>query len=334
MQFQKIKVNLGADGVDGDTWAGKVAVTAGTAIVTAGTINEVADCTVTSGSIIVTAGTIMSSGTVTGVGTVTDIAQVHNAGTVAELPDLPGGTIDKVTDCTITGGSIVMTAGTVTTQIDDLDGGTLDLLTAGTITRLEQGSVTVTSGTIAAGSIIITAGTMADVTVTSLSDLPGGTVDELTNITTVGTVADIGVIHNAGTVAGLPDLPGGTVDSITNVAGGTVQVHQKAPNPILFVTQTGTEAIGTLIAAPGADTAIYLNELSISAHEDDIDIQIAYGTAETGDGVVTRVFTKAGGGIQKSFPIASSGGKTNTALTYTIINGSGTKSINCSYWTE
>jgi len=319
VQFQKIKVNLGADGVDGDTWGGKVAVTAGTTLVTSGTVDNI--------------------GTVVGMGTINHIAQIHNSGTVAELPDLPGGTIDTVTDCTVTGGSIVITEGTITSHIDDLDGGTLDLLTAGTITRLEQGSVTVTSGTIAAGSITIIAGTMADVTVTSLSDLPGGTLDEVSVVTACTTVSEVTNLNagtitsieggtiaeitnvaaiaaiNGGTidklssgtidkvtdavVSALPDLPGGTIDTITNVDGGTVQVHQKPPNDILFITQTGTEAIGTLIAAPGADTSIYLNELSISAHEDDIDIQIAFGTAQTGDGVVTRVFTKAGNQIYK-----------------------------------
>lgn len=138
--------------------------------ITGGTINRIEG-----GSIAVTAGTfdatiVLDTGTIT-TGSLANIGQVHNAGTIAALPNIPGGTIGLVTRVgnvgtlevgtistlpNIPGGTIGvissvanLAAGTVTR----LEGGTLGVvssvanLAAGTVTRLEQGSVNVTAGT-------------------------------------------------------------------------------------------------------------------------------------------------------------------------------------------
>lgn len=152
VQFQKIKLNLGGDGVDGSTWDGKVAVTAGTigaftADIPGGTIDTISALPDLPGGTVDLITSVTTVGTVTGAGTVASVGQIHNAGTIAALPDLPGGTVDSVTEVanlakgTVTrveGGSIVVTAGTVVTTMGDLSGGTIDLLTAGTISPTQK----------------------------------------------------------------------------------------------------------------------------------------------------------------------------------------------------
>lgn len=116
-------------------------------------------------------GTVTNVGTVVGIGSISAVAQVHNAGTIAALPNVPGGTIGVVSSVTdlanlakgtitrLEGGtlgvvsSITDVANLAKGTITRVEGGTIGLissitnLAAGTVTRLEQGSINVTAGT-------------------------------------------------------------------------------------------------------------------------------------------------------------------------------------------
>jgi len=198
---------------------GSVVVTVGTVTTTigdleGGTIDLITD--LNSGSVVVTSGTL---------GSVGNVAKIHNAGTIAELPDPLG--------------SVVVTVGTVTTTMGDLSGGTIDLITSianlakGTVTALAKGTISAgTIGTVVGlgtatnlgsvtnvgtikgidsivlpdplGSVVVTVGTVT----TTMGDLSGGTIDLITDLNSgsveVTTISD--------------DLPGGTIDAVTNVA--------------------------------------------------------------------------------------------------------------------
>ena len=87
-------------------------------------------------------GTLDTIGTL---GSIGDVGVIHNAGTIAALPDSPGGTVDLVTGVGTLGS--VSNLGSVT-NIGTLKG--LDTVT--TVTDLTSGSVVVTSGTL--GSVV------------------------------------------------------------------------------------------------------------------------------------------------------------------------------------
>lgn len=95
--------------------------------------------TITSGSVSVIAGTI---------GTVANVAQVHNAGTINALPNIPGGTIGQVTN-----GTIRVTAGTVAVN-------TPGTITSGTITKNPRTTVNLLTRGSVWGTSSGTAGTM------------------------------------------------------------------------------------------------------------------------------------------------------------------------------
>lgn len=165
-------------------------------------------------------GTLLETTTVS---TVAAVGQIHNAGTVAALPDLPGGTVDLVTTVTTVGTvtgmgtlasvGVIHNAGTIA-ALPDLPGGTVDLVTLlSTVTTV---GTTTGMGTLAAVGQVHNAGTIA-----ALPDLPGGTVDQITSVSNLvkGTVTRVeggSIVVTAGTVVTtIGDLTGGTIDLIT-----------------------------------------------------------------------------------------------------------------------
>lgn len=238
---------------------------------TGGTIDEVTSIagTVTVNDISGAVGTTVVeqvTGTTT-TGSLADIAQIHDAGTVAALPDLPGGTVDLVTSVSevanLAKGTISVVEGTVTVNdisgavgttvteqvtgtvttgsladvaqihdagtvaaLPDLPGGTVDLVTSvtdvGDVSNLTKGTVTRVEG----GTIGLISSIGGTVTVNDISGAAGTTVVEMvTGTLTTGSLADVAEIHTAGTVSALPDLPGGTIDavsSVSNMVKGTV----------------------------------------------------------------------------------------------------------------
>lgn len=240
-----------------------------------GTIDQI-----TGGSIVVTAGTVtttlaLNTGTIT-TGSLAAIGQVHNAGTIAGLPDLPGGTIDQ-----ITGGSIVVTAGTVTTTL-----------------ALDTG--TITTGSLAAIGQVHNAGTVA-----ALPDLPGGTIDQITTgsiVVTAGTVtttlaldtgtittgslANIGYIHEIGTMPAISigESTGGTLDLITRVGNvGTLEV-----GTVTVSNPTGTTVTvdhGTITLSNPTGTTVQFNNGTVNLLNAGTITRLENGTI----GLVTRV---------------------------------------------
>jgi len=88
------------------------------------------------------------------------------AGEEINIGTLTLGTINLVKAGTISkveGGSIVVTAGTVTTTMGDLSGGTLDLLSDGTV-QVKGGSVVVTAGTTVISGTTPISGTVTETT--------------------------------------------------------------------------------------------------------------------------------------------------------------------------
>lgn len=293
VQFQKIKVNLGADGVDGSLWDGKVAVTAGT---------------VASGSIVVTVGTITTMPNIPG-GTITSVAEVANLakGTVTRLE---GGTVNLVTAVSnLTNGSIVVTTGTLA-SIPNIPGGTLGLVTAvtevgnlakGTITRLEGGTVTRVS----------TIGTLEVGTIAALPNLPQGSIN-----VTAGTITAGSIVVTNGTMK----LDGRTSRNVLPYGtffGGTAAG---------YATLVGSAAVGV-------GTSIWVNTIDISNPAGDVLCVVGFGTALQGTSILARgVFgTTTGKGISKSFPLAVNAGMTNQDLV-AYIGAAGTVNFNVSYF--
>lgn len=95
-----------------------------TSIESVGTLNSGTITRLEGGTI----GLISSVATVPGIGSISNVAIIHNAGTIAGLPNVPGGTLGVVSS--LTTGSIVVTAGTVSV-----------------LPNLPQGSINVTAGT-------------------------------------------------------------------------------------------------------------------------------------------------------------------------------------------
>ena len=256
-------------------------VAAGSVVVTAGTIAAHAITNLAGGSVVVTTGTIAAHAiTNLAGGTVTEVASVTN---------LVKGTITRVE-----GGSVVMTAGTVSV-----------LNTVGTVGVLNNGSVVLKSGTlttgtlqnVASGSMVQTAGTL---TTGTLQNLVSGTITAL----------------GAGTIT-----------------AGTVRQQWQPVNQVTSFGTLGTAAgslFGTISAASGAGTKHMISGLSVVVATGTVDVRLLVGTAITGGSVLTGGALPAGAGIQKSFtPPIETG--TNSELTYHFV-GAGTAFITVQYW--
>jgi hypothetical protein len=254
----------------------------------------------------------------------TGAAYVYNLGPAGSvsLGDITGGTIDQITN-----GSIVVTAGTVTTTMGDLSGGTIDLLTTGSISNLAM--------------------------------LHAGT------ITQVGTVQNIGVVHNAGTLAGGTIAGAGVVTTVSNVTNGTIRVTagtvaqsgawnvtgtvangsiavtagtiKNEPFPATQVQPAffiGTSAVGTLVSAAGAGIGIYPTSITLTPLSGTLDMCLSFGLGSTTPQVVARGNFVAGGGLTKDFSYPSFYATSNSPLTYQILGGAGTASWQVNYATK
>jgi len=265
----------------------------------------------------INAGTLTSLGTVPGIGSISAVAQVHNAGTIAGLPDLPGGTIDMLTAGTVS----MINAGTITSvgsvpgigsisaiaQVHNAgtiqagtigtvaaigqvhNAGTVAMLTAGTVTRVEQGSINVTAGTIGAatvtgGSIVVTAGTLS-----------AGTID-------AGTIKDDG-------------RPARNIVSYGTTFAATAAA---------YATLVGSASVG-------AGTSLWVNDLSIVNTNGTVTCLVGFGTATSGSNVLAKGNFGPQGGIEKPYPLAVNAGMTNQDLVV-YVGAAGTIDITVSYF--
>lgn len=191
-----------------------------------------------------------------------------------------------------------------------------------------------------------------DVDVTRLPDLTGGTVDLISNlasgtlaILTDGTVSKVGTVPGVGIVG---NLNGGTLGILTNgsivvtagtVTAGTINIGtvkldgRPAVNIASYgTTFGGTEALyGTLVAAPGTGTSIWVNDLTIVNSAGTITCLVGFGTALNGASVLAKGSFGANSGIQKSYPLAVNAATTNKDLVC-YISGAGTADFNVSYF--
>lgn len=238
------------------------------------------------------------------------------------------GTIEAVTTVSnITNGTIRVTAGTVA------------VTTPGTIT---SGSISLIAGTIGAGTLN-TLGTVSNIlagTIQNSGTVTGvGVVSAITSgtvsVNTPGTITSGSVAITAGSVVGtvLTNQNSGTL----NVGTINVGTFTNQPYPASQVQSSfaaGTALIGTLIAAAGAGTGIYINSLSLTCMSGTLDMCLSFGLGSTTNQVVNRGLYVPGGGIAMTFPHPSFYGTSNSALTYQILSGAGTASWQVTYTTK
>jgi len=255
-------------------------------------------------------GTIQNSGTVTGIGTITNIGSLTNIGTI---PNIPGGTLGILTNGTLSNSGTTTGVGTITnlgsvTNIGQLyNAGTIQAGTIGTIGNIG------TLPNLPGGSIVVTSGTINSGTITA------GTINTGTFVYTGGTLNLIGTLQ-AGTV-------------VNN--GGSVQISPKPAVNILTYGTVSSGTIGTLIAAPGAGTAINILSFAIDGDAGILgttDVCLSFGTATGGSAVLFR-----GGVINpfgQTFTQAVNGNITNTAFTWLQLANTGTVSISMTYFIQ
>lgn len=147
----------------------------------------------------------------------------------------------------------------------------------------------------------------------------------------------LGTYTAVGTGAGLP------VTEQTLLAGEdltnnrtNVGVNVSYANNILSFGTAGTAAIGTLVAAQGASTAIYVTGFSITPDSSALgtaEVCLSFGTAQTGTAVLFRgvLNTLTSQPVISNLTFPVNAGITNTPLTYLIISGAGSVAWNANY---
>ena len=361
-QYQVIKLDMGTNGVS-NPFSGTIPAVSN---LEAGTITSLQGGTVSSnilsGSITVIASTITVLPNIPGgtIGLVTRVGNVGTleVGTISTLPNIPGGTIGVVSSVTdvanlakgtitrleggtvssnILSGSIAVIAGTVESV------GTVPGI--GVVTNLTSGSVTMTVGTLTVMPNI-PGGTLG--LVTTVTNLSNGTIQSSGTTTGVGVVTSVtnlasGTLLNSGTTTGVGVvslLSAGTVTRLEqgsiNVTAGTFRQDYRPISPELtYGTIFGGTAAGygTLIAAQGSGTSIYITNLKMmnnSGGTAPLDMMIGYGTALNGTTVVDRGNYVTG--ISRSFK-GMNGNITNTDLVC-YVGAAGTIAVNISYWIQ
>lgn len=205
------------------------------------------------------------------------------SGTINSIPNIPGGTLGRIeggTITSITGGNIVVTAGTMTTgtvntgtiNVSTVNVSTVNVATvvAGTLNRINQigtlevgtisslpnlpgGSIVVTAGTIAAHAV-----TAATITAGTLTNLVSGTINAATAVLNSGTVTLVTTVSNltngtigAGTITSpiTVSTAGFTrpADTTTYAAGDVVCNSTSAPVVITFANAVRSNAAGGVL---------------------------------------------------------------------------------------
>lgn len=249
-----------------------------------------------------------ASGTTNVAGTVV-VSNVEK-GTISRIE---GGTIVANGTVNVTTGSIVQTAGTITTGslTNVATTGTILNLDKGTITRLEGGSVVITTGTtnvttgsivvttgttnVTTGSIVVTAGTISDLdTVGTVGRVEGGSIvvtAGTTNVNTgtitvgVGTITT-GSLTNVATLGTILNLDKGT---ITRIEGGSVVVTVGTTNVTTgsIVQTAGTLTTGSLSNVATLGTVINLDKGTITRVEGG-SVVITVGTVNVNTGSIVQ----------------------------------------------
>lgn len=117
----------------------------------------------------------------------------------------------------------------------------------------------------------------------------------------------------------------------------SVTLNSKPGSQILSYGTSTTGTIGTLVAAPGVGTSIYVTSYAIDGDVTALgtpDIVFGFGTVQNGTGVIFRggLPTTTPFGQSLSFPISAN--LTNTPLTFMQLAGGGTVAFNVSYFVQ
>lgn len=279
-------------------------------------------------------------------------------GTIPEITNLAGGTVTLAnptgTTVTVDHGTVTLSNPTGTTVTVDhgtvtlsnptgttvqFNNGTIDSvanivnLAKGTITRVEGGTITLSNPT--GTTVQFNNGTIDSVT--NIANLAKGTITRVEGGTiTLSNPTGTTVQFNNGTV----DLiEAGTVTRLeqgsVNVTAGTIRENTTPLKSMVTMGTTFTGTIGTIVAAPGSGTSLWITSLSVIAHSGTPDIAVSFGLQNNGPHRLVRgQFFTPGGGVEKRFRPATNGGTTNSALTWNQLSSSGSVSIDVSYWVE
>lgn len=294
------------------------------------------------------------------------IAHTGTAGTAETIRVVADGSGNLMVNVAA-GEVIAVSAGTITAGTINkgtISAGTIDVLKAGTITEILNGSIVVTAGTVTTTASDIPGGTID--AITALPDLPGGTLDAIPNIPggTIGEITNGSIVVTSATISagtmqfsGTPsmnvvsgsvavtagtigaftaDIPGGTVDLVSNVAFGTIKSDGRvARNVLSYATTFGATAAAyaTLVgsAVVGAGTYTWVNDVAVVNTAGTVTCTVGFGTALNGTSVLAKGAFAANGGIQKSFPLPVNAGMTNQDLVCHI-GAAGTVDVSVSYF--
>ena len=291
---------------------GSIAVTAGTGIIT-------------SGSISVIAGTIATLGTLGTVGVVNNLAGgTFNIGTV--VGNIASGSADSGNGVKVSG-VYQGTLGTLASgQRGDLMVDPSSILDVNNAYRLDSANDAVTAYLGTSSNNIGNVGTI-----------------NMINAGTLGTITSLGQLYNAGTVQ---NQLAGTITALQNgtITAGTINTGTLSPIPtIANVTYgthgtTGVSVFGTLAGGTGsgAGTQIFITSLSLSIPSTggSQDVSIGWGTNggtfQAGTGLLVRGNFPPGGGIQKTFSPASNSGTQAQLCLFQA--GAGTVDVSVSYF--
>lgn len=164
--------------------------------------------------------------------------------------------------------------------------------------------------------------------------------DALSAVNSVGTglqgAASLG-LDSGGTFHALAVTTGGSIGTLlTNNVQGTTQLNPIPSVNILTVGTSGTVAIGTLVAAPGVGTSIYVCGFSIDGDSTTLgtaDVCLSFGSATSGSAVLFRATLATLNDVaSRDFTYAVNAGITNSPLTFQIVNGAGTVSWSAQYF--
>ena len=136
---------------------------------------------------------------------------------------------------------------------------------------------------------------------------------------------------NTGTIQNL------NAGTLTSLVGGSVTVNSKPQMTISSYGTFGNGTIGTLVAAPGVGTSIYVTSFALDGDVSALgtpDIVLSFGTVQSGNGMIFRGGLPTTSPVQQAFAYPVSGSVTNTPLTFMQLSGGGTMSWNISYFIQ
>lgn len=159
--------------------------------------------------------------------------------------------------------------------------------------------------------------------VAQITSYTSGTPSFVANYGTPAYSAPITILGNS--------IPEGT-NSI-----GAITINSKPGSQILTYGTSTIGTIGTLVAAGGAGTSIYVTSFSIDGDVTAIgtpDIVLGFGTVQNGSGVIFRGALPTTTPFGQTFPFPISNNQTNTPLTFMQLSGGGTIAFNVSYFVQ